>query len=323
MRRIAGVIIFVVGLLLLLGNLLLHVQALHAQSVRGLGIFSLFIGAAVFGLSFIPRPAPASDAPPPLSPADRITGVFYEPEPVFKNLRHHPRWLAGFLVLAFFGATYQVALWQRLGVERFAEDEAVRRIEGGFIPLDKISPDDYKQAKIREAISTATVDKLTLPFLTAGKVFVAMLILAGAYLLCVMAFGGRMNFWQALSVATYGTLPPFVLSMTLSLLMLYIQQPDDIIPASAERHGIARADLGLLFRATKPMVNTLERPVIYTLVSFIGLFQLYGWWVTVSGLKNAGEKISGGSAWAIALILWLLGMLLTSLLALVAPTFIA
>ncbi|HEX8846110.1 MAG TPA: YIP1 family protein [Pyrinomonadaceae bacterium] len=318
MRRIAGVIIFAFGLLLLLGDLLLHFRGL-----KNLGFFGMFIGAVVFGLSFIRRPALGPDAPAPLPVADRVTRVFYEPEPVFKNLRYHPRWLAGFLVLAFFGVTYQVALTQRLGVERFAEDEANRRIEGGFVPLDKISADDYRQAKIREAIGNATRAKVTTPLWVAGLAFIGILVLAGVYLLCVLAFGGRMNFWQAVSVAVYGSLPPAVISSVLSLFLLYVKQPDDVIPLEAQRHGLGRADLGLLFKATKPMSNTLEHPVLYTLTSFIGLFQLYGWWVTVNGLKHAGGKLSGGSAWAIALILWLFGMLLTSALALLAPTLIS
>ena len=318
MHRIVGIIIFAIGLLVLLSNLLLNVQG-----VKSLGIFGMFIGAAVFGLSFIPQPALSADAPAPFSPAERVTRVFYEPEPVFKNLRYHPRWLAGFLVLAFFGVTYQVALTQRLGVERFAEDQANREIEGGFVPLDKVSADDYRQAKIRTAIATATQTKITAPLWVAGIALVGMLVLAGVYMLSVMAFGGRMNFWQALSVATYGSLPPIVISTALSLVLLYIQSPTDMIPLEAQQRGLARADLGLLFKATNPMVNTLVHPVLYTLASAIGLFQLYGWWVTVSGLKNAGEKISGGSAWAIALLLWIVGMLLTTVLAILAPTFVA
>jgi hypothetical protein len=318
MRRIVGVIIFVVGLLLLLSNLLLNVQG-----VKGLGIFGMCVGAALFGLSFIPKPAPKADAPAPLSPVERITRVFYEPEPVFKNLRHHPRWLAGFLVIVLFSVAYQMALTQRLGVERFAEDEAVREIEGGFVPLERVSADDYRQAKIRAAIATADRDKITAPFWVAGLALIGVLVLAGIYLLCVLAFGGRINFWQALTVAVYGALPQIVVSTVLSLILLYIQSPTDIIPLEAQRHGLARADLGLLFKTTNPMSNTLERPIVYTLATFIGLFQLYGWWVTVSGLKNVSEKISGGSAWAIAFILWLVGMLLTVVLSMLAPTMVA
>jgi hypothetical protein len=319
MRRIAGLVIFVVGLLVLLSNLLLKVQG-----IRGLGILGMITGAAVFGLSFIRQPEPDADAPAPLPPADRVTRVFYEPKAVFKNLRHHPRWLAGFLVLAFFGATYQVALNQRLGVERFAEDEANRRIEGGLYPADRISADDFRQVWIRQAIAGATVTKVTDPFRVAGGMLLGLLFLAGIYLLCVLAFGGRMNFWQALSVAVYGSLPPAVISVVLSLFLLYVKQPGDIIPFEAQRHGLARADLGLLFKAHNMMSNTLERPVLYTLASFIGLFQLYGWWVTVNGLKHAGsQKISNGSAWAIAFLLWLVGMLLATTLAVIFPVFIA
>ncbi|HYG82591.1 MAG TPA: YIP1 family protein, partial [Pyrinomonadaceae bacterium] len=218
---------------------------------------------------------------------------------------------------------FQMALTQRLGVERFAEDRANRRIEAGAYQSDKISADDYRQASIREARANETLSKVTAPFWFAGSILLVMLVLAGLYLLSVMAFGGRMNFWQALSVAVYGSLPPAVVSTVLSLVLLYIQSPDDIIPLQAERHGLARADLGLLFNATNPIVNTLERPVVYTLASSIGLFQLYGWWVTVQGLKNAGEKISGGSAWAIAIILWLLGMIFLTALAVLGPTFVA
>jgi hypothetical protein len=317
MRRIVGIIIFAVGLLLLLSALVLKV------SVMWLGIFGMFVGAVAFGLSFIPRRAPRADAPAPLPPADRITRVFYEPEPVFKNIKHHPRWLAGFLVLTFFAATYQVALTQRLGAGRFAEDEATRRIEGGLVQTDKISPDDYRQAKISEANAHATLIKITWPLWTAGILFVVMSILAGAYLLCVIAFGGKMDFWQALSVAVYGSLPPAVISMILSLVLLYVQSPENIIPLEAQRHGLARADLGLLFKVTDPINNTLARPVVYTLASAVGLFQLYGWWVTVNGLKNAGEKISGGSAWAIVIILWLLGMMLATVGAALGPTLVA
>src|ERR1043165_5331786 len=126
MRRIVGVIVFVVGLLLLLSHVMHFIPG-----AKWLGIFGMFLGCVVFGLSFIPQPALEPNAPVPLSPADRITRVFYEPDPVFKNLRHHPRWLAGFLVLVFFGVTYQLTVMQRIGPERLAEDRAGRIAEGG------------------------------------------------------------------------------------------------------------------------------------------------------------------------------------------------
>jgi hypothetical protein len=310
MRRNVGLIVFVTGLLLLLSHILNFTPGL-----KWLGVFGMFVGGIIFGLSFIPQPAPTENAPAPLSPADRITRVFYEPEPVFKNLRHHPRWLAGFLVLVFFGVVYQLAVIQRVGPERLAEDQASRVVEGGFLPPE-VSPDDFKQAQIAKAISTATRDKLTLPLWAAGGTLILMLILAGLYLLGVIAFGGRMNFWQALSVAVYSSVPPAIVMTILNTILLYTQAIDDIVPLKAQQQGLARADLGLLFSPS-------AHPFLYTLAGSIGLFTFYRLWLAANGLKNTAEKIKSGSAWAIVLMLWVLGMLLSLVAVLFAPTFVA
>ena len=310
MRRIVGIIVFVVGALLLVS----HVAGL-VPGLKWLGIFGLFLGCVIFGLSFIPQPAPGENAPAPLSPADKMTRVFYEPEEVFKNLRPHPRWLAGFLVLVLFGLTYQLAVLQHVGPERLAEDRANRIIEGGFLQNSPVSPDDFRQAEIARAIESATFNKLTLPFWTAGGTLVFILILAGLYLLGVLAFGGRLNFWQAVSVAVYSSIPPVIIVTILNLILLFTQSLDDIIPMKAQQQGLARADLGLLLSPT-------AHPYLYTLAGAIGLFTIYRLWLTATGLKNTSEKIKGGSAWAIVVMLWMLGVLLSVLAAMLAPTFV-
>lgn len=309
MRRIAGIIVFVVGLLLLLSHILGLIPGM-----KWLGVFGMFMGAVVFGLSFIPQPAPGQNAPAPLSPADRITRVFYEPDPVFQNLRHYPRWLAGFLVLVFFSVAYQLAVIQRVGPERLAEDSANRVIEGGFLPPE-VSPDDFRQAQIAKAISTATRDKIVLPLWTAGGTLLFLLVLTALYLLGVIAFGGRINFWQALSVTIYSWLPPAIISTILNVILLYTQSVENIIPMRAQQQNLARADLGLLF-------SPVAHPYLYTLAGSLGLFTLYRLWLTASGLKNTAEKIKGGSAWAIVLIIWIVGVSLSLIAAMFFPTFV-
>lgn len=310
MPRIVGIIILVAGLLVRLSYDLMGVTW-----AKWLGLFAMLMGALVFGLSFIPQPAPGETAPQPMPPAEGLTRVFYEPEPVFKNLRHHPRWLAAFLVLALFSVIHELALTQRLGPERIAIDRADRYIEGGFVKEEVISPENFKRFYVEGAKRTATIDKITLPFWKVGTEFAVILLLAGVFFLCALAFGGRLNFWQALSVAVYSALPPIVISKSLDLLLLYIQSPDDIIPTRAQQRGIARADLGILF-------SPIAHPFLYTFASAISLFSLYGWWLAVTGLKHTGEKISGGYAWTIAFILWLLGTLITLILPIIAPTFV-
>src|SRR4051812_22995920 len=111
MNRIAGIVILALGVLLLIVHFVLKVPDIGV----GFGLPTTIVGGTVFGLSFVPQRDPGPDGPPPLSPADRVTRVFYEPEPVFKNLRSHPRWLVAFLVIAVMTTIYSVAFTQRLG----------------------------------------------------------------------------------------------------------------------------------------------------------------------------------------------------------------
>ncbi len=309
--RITGIVVLLVGLLLLVSAM-----RFGAPNGKGLGILCMIVGGAVFGLSFVPAPRPVPNAPEPMSTVDSLTKIFYEPEPVFKNLKSHPRWLAAVLVVALLAGLYQLAVFQRLGPERIAEDAANRVIEGGFLQGAPISPDDFKQMQIAQAIQTATVDKAFLPVGAVGGWTLFVLILASLHLLGVMAFGGKMNFWQSMSVTAYSALPPAVIVTLLNLVLLYTQSVDDIIPLKAQQTNLARADLGLL-------LSPVDRPVLYTLASFIGLFTLYRLWLTVTGLKTVADKIKSGSAWAIVLILLLVGALLMSLMAIFLPTFVA
>lgn len=309
--RITGIVILLFGLLLLLANIRFGVP-----TTKGLGILGMVVGAALFGLSFVPAPRPAPSAPQPMPTLDTLTRIFYEPEPVFKNLKHYPRWLGAVLVVALVAGLFQLAVFQRLGPERIAEDAANRIIEGGFLQGAPISPDDFRQMQIAQAIKTATVDKIFAPVGAVAGWTLFVLILAGLHLLGVMAFGGKINFWQSVSVTAYSALPPAVIATALNLVLLFTQSVDDIIPLKAQQNNLARADLGLL-------LSPADRPVLYTLASFIGLFTIYRLWLTAAGLRTVADKIKSGSAWAIVLILLLVGALLMSLMAIFLPTFVA
>lgn len=307
MRRIVGIVLAVIGVLLVVARFVVP----SGRPLLGTGIFAIVIGGIVFGLSFIKSPAPGPDAPPPLSPGERILGIFYEPSRVFQNLKHHPRWFAAFLVIAVVTGIYQLAFSQRIGAEKIAAAQAEKVIEGGWIPPDK--QPEFKQNAIDEARSL--VARIVAPFSQAGGVFLFMLVLAGLYLLLVMIFGGRLNFLQALSVASFAALPSIVLQNLLGLILLYIKSPDDIDPVKGSQRGLVHADLGLLF-------SPAEHPYLYTLGTMIGLFTIYGLWLTATGLRNTGEKVSSGSAWGVALILWFIGVLLALGAAALFPSFV-
>lgn len=313
MRRIVGIILFVVGLLIVICAVIRILPGAAST-----GAFAMFIGLLVFGLSFIRPHQPGADAPPPLSPAERILGIFYEPTHVFHNLRYHPRWLAAFLIIALLGISagfpgliYNIAFTQRVTPEVIAATTIDKVIESGWIP-----PDRAPQIRVQAIeMAKSPVGRVTQPLNQVGTIFLVMLILAGLYLLGVIAFGGRMNYWQALAVVTYSSLPPAVIRGLLSLLLLYVKSPDDIDPIKDQR-GLARLDLGLLF-------SPAEHPYLYVAGGFIGVVSLYGLWLTATGLRNTGERISTSTAWITTLMLWAIGLLLSVALAAIFPSFVS
>ncbi len=293
-RRLVPIIIFVVGLALLITGIL----KIAPHGTTGMGGGLAFFGVLLFALSFIPYPADAPDAQPPLSPAGRVGGIFYEPARVFQNLRAHPRWLAAFLVIFFVTTLYQIAFVQRVTPEAIANKMSDKIIEGGFIPEDR-------QAAFREqqlADATAPMARAAAVVNGAVGLFVVMTIIACVYLLGVLMFGGRINFWQALSVAFYAALPVVVIGRLLSLLLLYLKSPDDL-NLITDQNGLVRDNLGVLFEVA-------QHPVLHTAASFLGVLSLYGLWLVATGLRNAGTKVSSGAAWTIAIAVWVIGLTL-------------
>ncbi len=173
MRRIVGVIIFVLGLLLVvLGATKILPGAAQA------GILGILVGLACFGLSFVRPPDPGPDAPPPLPWTERVTGIFYEPGRIFQNLRYHPRWLAGFLIIAVFSAIYHVAFVQRLTPEVIALAPIEKTIEGGWIPADRA---DAVREQTREAAKSPAA-RVTGPLTEIGGIFLLFAFFAAIFL---------------------------------------------------------------------------------------------------------------------------------------------
>jgi hypothetical protein len=309
MNRLVAIAVLVLGILLLLAG----VMKILPGAMGGGGALA-FLGVVMLGLSFIRRaPTDTSTtdaaAAPPMSEAEKITSVFYEPARVFQELRLRPYWGTAFLVIALSVSIYQIAYTQRIGAETIAAATIDKTVAGGFIP-------EEAAARAREG----ALEQARVPFAKVGGalssvvgVFVLMAVLAGIYMLGVLVSGARIKFWQAFSVAVFAALPVIVLQNLISLLLLYIKSPDDIDPIKGQR-GLAHADLGVIF-------SPAEHPYLFVLGSSLGLFSLYGIWLTASGLRHAGEKVTSGTAWSISIGLWALGLLLGLGAAALFPTF--
>jgi hypothetical protein len=290
-RRTYAYIVIGVGILLCVAGALVLPGGILA------GAALAFLGLVLFGLSFIPRAEPAGDAPPKLSVAGKLTGIFFEPSSVFRNLRWHPHWLAPVLISALLGFAYTTAFTFRLTPERIASFTNDKLVEKGWVPADqaeRIKAQQVEQAKSPPRVALGAVTNFV-------GVFVLMAVFGALYMLLVLLFGGRLGFWQGLSVAAWAALPPIIIGRLISLVLLYVKDPDDIHPILGQG-GLLTDNLGAL-------VKPAEHPVIFAVLSAFGVLAFYHLWLTSTGLRNAGERVSSGSAWTIAIIFWLVGLL--------------
>ena len=298
---------FVLGLVILSGAI-----AKFIPGGPGTGAALGFFGIVLFGLSFVPLPRVA-DTEAPIPFLQRFAGMFFEPSRIFKNLRFHPHWVAAFVFVVLLTLIYTFAFVQRVTPERIVNHTVDKIGEMGppFAPppemLDQMRVDQLDDFKnpIRRA---GTVIK-TVSFAFIGAAFISAL-----YLLAVLAFGGRINFWQSLAMYFHASLPIVVVSKILSLVILYIKAPEDIHPILGQE-TLVQDNLGILF-------SPAAHPVFFVIASWIGVLSIYGLWLKAKGLHLAGTKVSSTAAWGVAILFWVLGLFLVTIITALFPGFI-
>jgi hypothetical protein len=269
-----------------------------------------FCGLLCFGLSFIRRPVVRPEAPPPLSLAARISQAFSGSPRVFEDLHAHPRWLAALLVIAISGFIYNIAFTIRMTPETITAASMSKAVNAGLMPADKAEQMTAVQVANAHSMAGRLADGVA-QFIAALFVMVGLAVF---YLVGVRLFGGRINFWAALCVAIYASLPPVVINNLLSIFLLYVKSPDDIDPIKGQQ-GLLTDNLSVLFSPN-------SQPVLYTAASFIGLLTFYRLWLTAKGLRYASERVSASTAWSVSIGLWGIGLMLALAWVATFPNFI-
>ncbi|HEX2271052.1 MAG TPA: YIP1 family protein [Pyrinomonadaceae bacterium] len=276
--------------------------------------FSLcFLGVLLFGLSFIRLPdVPPTEAPLPLF--DKVSGIFFEPSRVFRNLREHPHWVGAFLIIGVLSAIYTFCFVQRITPERIVEHntQKMAEMQPPFRPPDE----EIERQKV------AGLTALKNPASRAGSVvnsfvgtFAFGAFVAAVSFLGILVFGGRINYWQSLAVVFYSWLPVVAIMRILGLVILYIKAPEDLHPI-LNAETTLQDNLGILF-------SPADHPILFVLASFIGLTSFYGLWLRAKGLHLGATRASSGAGWGVALTVWILGLLFVVILTAMFPGFIA
>ncbi|HWN09337.1 MAG TPA: YIP1 family protein [Pyrinomonadaceae bacterium] len=248
--------------------------------------------------NLVPRFNPQPDPPKVMSTAQTLTSIFFEPGETFQALKVRPRFLiAGIITVVVFMAYYTTFV-SRVGSEAIARAQIEAR-------QPDATPEQIEQGL---AMQNNPIIKVV-TYASFPLVFAVMFAAgAGLYLLGTMLMGKSMSFKQALSVWVYSSYPPTVVFTLINIVLLFLKSPGDI-DATAINSGLARANPSML-------VDTKAQPMLATILGSFDLIQFYGLFLGAVGLKVLA-KLSSGSAWAIVLGIWFVGVLLRIVMTLI------
>ena len=111
-----------------------------------------------------------------------------------------------------------------------------------------------------------------------------------------------MHYWQAFAVVAYVTFPATLIQKAISFIILYLKSPDDIHPLLGQE-TLVYDNLGLA-------VSAKDHPVLFVIATSIGVISFYRLWLSATGLRNGGYKVSSSAAWGTAITLFLIFLLL-------------
>ncbi|HEU4434562.1 MAG TPA: YIP1 family protein [Pyrinomonadaceae bacterium] len=283
--------VFVLGVLFAVGAIAKFTPGAWPTAI-GFCVMGLLLAA----LCLIRLPAVPKKDDQPLSLLQKVTGIFFEPSRVFRNLREYPLWIGAFVIIGALSSIYGYAFVHRITPERIIE-QSRRQMEslGTWAP-----PPEIREAQLEKQLeamkSPASLISATLN--SFPLLFILLALTAALSLVGILAFGGRINFWQAFAVTVYAAFPVVVVQKVLGLLILYLKNPDDLHPV-LNRDTTLQDNLGILF-------SPADHPILFVMASFIGLTSIYGLWLRAKGLHLGATRASSGAGWGVAITLWVL-----------------
>lgn len=237
-----------------------------------------------------PPPELIKKEEPEMSEVATLFNIFIEPGRTFEDLRKKPRFILATLILSILATAFAFGLYYKVGdagYRNFVREQ-----------VEKQAPNATGE-QLTQAIDLQMSIQSVVRYILPLFIIVAVIIGGLFYFLLAKAFGGNGGFLHGVSVWVYSAIPPAIISSIINAIVLVFKSVDDIDIAASQR-GLVQANLSLL-------VNGKAMPVVATLLSFIDLFAIWGWILASIGLQKT-NKISSSSAWAITIILALVGM---------------
>ncbi|MBX3296977.1 MAG: YIP1 family protein [Acidobacteria bacterium] len=242
---------------------------------------------------FDPNDNRASNETVEMSEVATLGNIFFEPERTFKALKAKPRFILVTLITVILASAFTFAFNQKVGEEGYRR-EFTAQLDKNPQTAAMSSEDKARTVDTQVALSKYS------PLLAPVAIIIFSLIGALLYWGGSKAFGGEGGFLHSLSVWFYSGFPAAVISLIGNLIVMYFKSADEIDIGASQR-GLLQANLGFLFGKD-------TSAVLVTLVSVLDLFAIWGWILAAIGLRVT-NKISSGSAWAVVILVALIGVL--------------
>lgn len=230
---------------------------------------------------------------PQMSEIATIAGIFFEPGRTFEDLRRKPRFIIGSIIIALFVTAYAFGLYYKVGeagMRNFTREQIEKSSQGQSLSKEQMD------TQIGLSITIQTVFRYAFPIV----MFIILLIGGLLYFLGTKAFGGSGGFLHGLSVYVYSSIPPTILAMLGSFVVMAIKASEEIDIGASQR--------GLLQANPSVLIDGKANPVLATLLGTLDIFMIWGWILAAIGLRIT-NRLSSGSAWAIVIILGVIGVL--------------
>ncbi|HEX8639016.1 MAG TPA: Yip1 family protein [Pyrinomonadaceae bacterium] len=230
--------------------------------------------------------------PAQMSEPATLGGIFFEPGKTFDDLRRKPRFLMASLIIILMVTAFQIFFIQKIGYERMVRDRLESNSQTQQMPREQKEQIVQSQnSPVWKAISYGAAPiALVIVFALGGLI----------YWLGANAMGGSANFLHGISIWVYSSLPPTLIFMLANIIVLLLKSVDDIDIGKAQQGGLVQANPSMF-------IDGKASPVLAAVLGSIDLFVIWGWVLAAIGLQRVA-KISAGAAWAIVLILGLIGV---------------
>lgn len=240
--------------------------------------------------------ADQASPPPAMSEISRLTGIIWEPRPVFEDLAARPRFWTPLILLTLLSIVFVSTFTRVVGWETYMEQQMERQAAANP-RMAQITPEQRERTM---EMSASIAKYAGIGGAVVGFALICLVVAAVLLALMNSLGGADLKFKQAFSITCYSFVPSAISSI-LALVVMLLKSPADF-----DLQNPLPANLSVLL--TSPPAPRW----LYSLATSIDLFTIWTILLLALGFAVASRKLSYSKSLALVVSPWLLYVLIKS-----------